>query len=368
GRFYAGLRHHGVPIDCVDVGGGLGVDYEGSHSLHPCSTNYAVQDYAATIVAGLAGICAAQNLPRPHILSESGRALTAHHAVLITNVIDMDLVPAPRQVEPPRRGAPPDLLRLWDLWQQLGEQADQTAVTAVWENTLAGYAAIQRGFGQGWLDLGQRAWAESVYHAISHKLQATLRACGDPRQDVLQSINEKRADKYFGNFSLFQSLPDVWAIAQFFPVMPLHRLDEEPVREAVIEDITCDSDGRIDDYVSEQGIARSLAVHEIRPGEEYLLGIFLVGAYQEILGDMHNLFGDTDSVHVQLRPDGGIELVQPLQGDTVEHVLRYVHFDPDELLAQYRERLGQSGLPAGQQAAYLAELAAGLHGYTYLEK
>ena len=367
-RFYAELRQGSVPIDCVDVGGGLGVDYEGSRSQRPCSTNYSMQEYAETVVAGLAAICNEQDLPQPRILSESGRALTAHHAVLVTNVVDTDLVPAPERLTPATGEAGPGLATLGGLWQQVGNSPSPDEAAGIWSRTLRCLEQIQCHFSEGRLSLEQRAWAENVYYAISHALQQVLQADAGDQADELQAINEKRADKYFGNFSLFQSMPDVWAIAQVFPVMPLHRLDEAPVRQAVIEDITCDSDGRIDNYVTEQGITGSLAVHEMKPGEDYVLGIFLLGAYQEILGDMHNLFGDTDSVHVRLRDDGGFDLDQPLQGDTVDHVLRYVHFEPDELLAQYREKLGQTGLPAEQQAAFLSELTAGLQGYTYLEK
>lgn len=368
GRFYTELYQRQVPIDCIDVGGGLGVDYEGSHSLRPCSTNYTVQDYASTIVDELANVCTRHDLPQPRIFSESGRALTAHHAVLVTNIIDTDLVPDPRNIKPPEDDTASELQGLWKIWQQLDNSHAIQHGTKLWEETVRCFDEVQGRFSQGRIDLEQRAWAESIYHAISHKLQNVLRENSADQNEALQSINEKRADKYFGNFSLFQSLPDSWAIEQFFPVMPLHRLKEEPTRQAVLEDITCDSDGRIDNYVDQHGITTSLAVHDINPVEDYLLGIFLVGAYQEILGDMHNLFGDTDSVHVCLTESGGYELSKPLQGDTVDHVLRYVHFNPDELLELYRNKLGQTNLSEDQQAEYLEELGAGLHGYTYLEK
>jgi arginine decarboxylase len=198
-------------------------------------------------------------------------------------------------------------------------------------------------------------------------VQALLMNSQRLHHEILERVNEKLADKYFVNFSLFQSIPDVWAIDQIFPVMPLQRLNEQPVRRVVLEDITCDSDGRIDDYVDSEGLETSLPLHSIEPDEEYLLGIFLVGAYQEILGDMHNLFGDTDSVNVELRQDGSYQYSQPLQGDTVDNVLRYVHFNPDDLLAQYRAKLDVTDLNEAQQQLYWNELSAGLHGYTYLE-
>jgi arginine decarboxylase len=185
---------------------------------------------------------------------------------------------------------------------------------------------------------------------------------------VLDELNEKLADKYFCNFSLFQSMPDHWAIDQVFPVVPLNRLDEAPTRRAVLQDITCDSDGRVDLYVNAEGVDATLPLHLPRKDEPYLLGIFLVGAYQEILGDMHNLFGDTDSVHVEVLPDGSHKLVSPRRGDTVDSVLRYVHFDAENLLSTYRDKVSQAAeLDTERKNLYLKELAAGLEGYTYLE-
>ncbi len=187
-------------------------------------------------------------------------------------------------------------------------------------------------------------------------------------RQLLDDLNQKLSDKYFCNLSIFQSLPDVWAIDQIFPIMPLHRLDEEPDRRTTIEDLTCDSDGRIDYYVDGEGIESSLPVHAIREGEPYLLGIFLVGAYQEILGDLHNLFGDTDAVNLEIRPDGSHALCQPEHGDRVDELLRYVHFDPDALRIAYQQRVREARLPAADADRYLAELEAGLTGYTYLEE
>ena len=199
-------------------------------------------------------------------------------------------------------------------------------------------------------------------------MRARLQAGTRAHREALDELNEKLADKYFCNYSLFQSMPDHWAIDQVFPVLPLHRLNEEPTRRGVLNDITCDSDGRVDLYVDGAGVETSLPLHPLKSGAPYLLGIFMVGAYQEILGDMHNLFGDTDSVHVELTPDGGHRLTQARRGDTVDSVLRFVHFDPEDLLAAYRDKVAAAeGLGAAQRAACLEELAAGLEGYTYLE-
>jgi arginine decarboxylase len=366
-RIYVELRGLGVAIDTVDVGGGLGIDYEGTHSRNPCSINYSVQDYASSIVCTLRDICSEYDLPQPHILSESGRALTAHHAMLITNIIDSERVPDCFELTEPAEASPRVMHDLWQAYEKLQESGSSNMAVEVWHDLVHRLQDTQNLFNQGQLTLGQRAEVEAVYFAICRKVQALLVKSQRTQHEILERVNEKLADKYFVNFSLFQSIPDVWAIDQIFPVMPLQRLNEQPLRRVVLEDITCDSDGRIDNYVDSEGTETSLPLHAIHPDEEYLLGIFLVGAYQEILGDMHNLFGDTDSINVLLREDGSYHYHQPLQGDTVDNVLRYVHFNPDELLHQYRAKLDQTNLPEMQQQQYWDELSAGLHGYTYLE-
>jgi len=366
-RFYAELCNMGVAIDTVDVGGGLGIDYEGTHSRNPCSINYSVQDYARNIVRTLRDVCTEHDLPQPHILSESGRALTAHHAMLITNIIDSERVPDSFDLIEPEEASPRVMHDLWEAYGRLQESGSSNMAVEVWHDTVNWLQEAQDLFNQGLLSLRQRAELEDVYFAICRKVQALLMSSQRTHHEILERVNEKLADKYFVNFSLFQSIPDVWAIDQIFPVMPLQRLNEQPVRRVVLEDITCDSDGRIDNYVDSEGLETSLPLHAIKPDEEYLLGIFLVGAYQEILGDMHNLFGDTDSINVLLKKDGSYQYNQPLQGDTVDNVLRYVHFNPDELLEQYRAKLDQTELNEAQQQQYWSELSAGLHGYTYLE-
>ncbi|MDH3947505.1 MAG: biosynthetic arginine decarboxylase [Gammaproteobacteria bacterium] len=366
-RFYAELHRMDVVIDTVDVGGGLGIDYEGTRSRNPCSINYSVQEYASNIVRALLDVCTAHNLPQPHILSESGRALTAHHAMLITNIIDSEQVPDSFDLTEPDEANPRVMHDLWEAYERLQKSGSSNLAVEVWHDTVHWLQEAQNLFNQGLLTLNQRAEIEAVNFAICRRVQALLVNSQRSHYEILERVNEKLADKYFVNFSLFQSIPDVWAIDQIFPVMPLQRLNEQPVRRVVLEDITCDSDGRIDDYVDSEGLETSLPLHSIKPEEEYLLGIFLVGAYQEILGDMHNLFGDTDSINVVLRKDGSYQYSQPQQGDTVDNVLRYVHFNPDELLEQYRAKLERASLNEAQQQQYLNELSAGLHGYTYLE-
>ncbi|MFL6713460.1 MAG: biosynthetic arginine decarboxylase [Sulfurifustis sp.] len=363
-RYYAELRALGAEIEVLNVGGGLGVDYEGTRSRSFCSTNYSVQEYANNIVYGIAEICDEKGLPHPDIVSESGRALTAHHAVLITNVVESERAPGSGTVRAPRADEPA-LIR--DMWHSYTNVASRSAIEAY--HDAAYYLAQAQGmFNHGVLSLAQRARAEQIYFATCWKVRELLEPAAKAHREVLDELNEKLADKYFCNFSLFQSMPDHWAIDQIFPILPLNRLDERPTRRAVLQDITCDSDGRVDLYVNSEGVDTTLPLHPMRNGDPYLLGIFLVGAYQEILGDMHNLFGDTDSVNVELTPDGGHRLVTPRRGDTVDSVLRYVEFDAKDLLAAYREKVeSASGLDRDQRERFLKELAGGLEGYTYLE-
>ncbi len=362
GRFYAELRRLGAPLACVDVGGGLGVDYEGTASRSECSINYSVQEYANDVVHTLWETCAERHLPHPDLITESGRALTAHHAVLLVNVIDHEQAPADSAAAPAATD-PPILRNLWSLRQDL---ARHSAVEA-YHDAVHWLGDAQGMYIHGLLSLEQRACAEQLYFAICRQIQPRLNPGTRSQRELLDELNDKLADKFFLNFSVFQSIPDVWALDQIFPIMPLHRLDEAPVSRAVLQDLTCDSDGRIDYYVAGEGVETTLPLPPYRRDEFYLLGIFLVGAYQEILGDMHNLFGDTASVNVELTPDGGYRLVEPQHGDTVADLLRYVHFEPETLLAAYRDKLAAAGLGEDERNACLAELEAGLRGYTYLE-
>lgn len=363
GRALAELYQLGVKVQVMDVGGGLGVDYEGSRSRSSCSTNYSVEQYAHAIVRSLWEICAEYELPHPDIITESGRAMTAHHAVLITNVIDVESIPtlapsAPTQDDP---------IILHDLWEGL-ESADSRTALEVYQDALYWIGEAQAMYTHGVLTLEQRARAEQLYHAICRKVRDALRPTSRAQREVLDEINEKLADKYFCNMSVFQSVPDVWAIDQVFPIMPVHRLEEPMTRRAILQDLTCDSDGRIEQYVDEEGLEATLAVHPLKKDEDYLLGFFMVGAYQEILGDLHNLFGDTDSVNVELDDENGYKLVRPEQGDTAVDVLKYVHFDTEELLARYQQKIAASSMRKDRRAQYLKELEDGLKGYTYLEK
>jgi len=355
-RYYAELRGLGAEIEIVNVGGGLGVDYEGTRSRSFCSTNYSVREYANNIVYALAEICEEKNLSHPDVVSESGRALTAHHAVLITNVVETEQAPGVGKL-PAARASEPPLIR--DMYRSYASISNRSAIEA-YHDAVYYLSQAQGMFDHGVLSLAERARAEQIYFATCRKVRELLEPSAKAHRDVLDELNEKLADKYFCNFSLFQSMPDHWAIDQIFPMLPLNRLDQTPTRRAVLQDITCDSDGRVDLYVNADGVDSTLPVHPLLEGEPYLLGIFLVGAYQEILGDMHNLFGDTDSVHVEIAADGSHRLLAPRRGDTVDAVLRYVHFDTGDLLSAYREKVGAANaIDPKRREGFLKELAAG---------
>ncbi|HRD66064.1 MAG TPA: biosynthetic arginine decarboxylase [Candidatus Competibacter sp.] len=363
GRHYAELWRLGARLKWVDVGGGLGVDYEGTGSRSDCSMNYSVGEYANNVVYALWEVCTEQNLPHPHLFSESGRALTAHHAVLITEVIDRE--PAPGGQLPPVPGTGDPLL-LHNLWKVYRTVSRGSAVEAC--HDAARWLAEARDlYLHGVLGLEQRARAEQLYFAICRKLQPLLNPAARAHRELLDELNDKLAEKLFLNFSVFQSMPDVWALDQIFPILPLQGLTEPPICRAVLQDLTCDSDGCIDRYVDGEGVETTLPLPPYRAGQPCLLGIFLLGAYQEILGDMHNLFGDTAAVNVELTEDGGYRLIEPSHGDTVADLLRYVRFEPEALLAAYRDKIEAADLDAARRTAYLAELAAGLSGFTYLE-
>ncbi len=368
-RYYAELNRLGVNLKCVDVGGGLGIDYEGTRSRSFCSINYTVREYAKNVVHALWEVCEEQSLPHPDIITESGRAMTAHHAMLITNVIDIEQVPVLDGANINANDDEPLIIQdLCHTLTSISEPASsaRSAIEA-YHDAVHWLSEAQSMYTHGVLSLEQRARAEQLYYATCWKVRELLQPATRMHRELFDELNEKLADKYFCNFSLFQSLPDIWAIDQIFPIVPLHRLDERPTRRATLQDITCDSDGRIDRYVDGEGVESSLPVHSLRDGETYLLGIFLVGAYQEILGDMHNLFGDTDSVNVEMTENGGHCLLQAARGDTVDSVLRFVNFNVDDLLESYRTKIAKADISSAQRRDFLLELEAGLTGYTYLE-
>lgn len=364
-RVYAELFKLGAPIHCLDVGGGLAVDYEGTRSQSSCSMNYSLQEYANNIVYTLGDLCSEHNIPVPRIISESGRNLTAHHAVLITDVVGVESY-EPESIEPPAQDDPQLLHNMWSTWKELKGGVEQRALVELFHDTQSDLSEVHTQFGIGLLSLQQRAWAESVNLRISYELSTRLSHRNRAHRPLIDELSEKLADKFYVNFSLFQSLPDAWGIDQVFPVLPLSGLDRPPARRAVMLDMTCDSDGTIDQYVDGQGIETTLPVPQWHHDKPYMIGIFLVGAYQEILGDMHNLFGDTDMVSVRVTKLGLIELSDYQKGDTVEDVLEYVNLKPQSFLQTY-QTLVEEYLPEDKRESVLAELEAGLKGYTYLE-
>lgn len=365
-RFYRSLREMGAPVDTVDVGGGLGVDYEGTRSRSFCSINYSMREYASNVVWAFSQACEAESIPHPHLISESGRALTAHHAVLITNVIDEERI---GETAPPRRRAEddPQVDELWRVYDRLATMQEPRGQVEAYHDLTQAIAELQERFVVGMADLDARAEGEAVYFAACQRLRSRLDSRNRAHRDIADELGEKLADKLFVNFSLFQSLPDVWGIKQVFPVLPLTGLNREPTRRGVIQDITCDSDGRIDSYVDGQGLESTLPLPEWDDQDDKLLGLFLVGAYQEILGDLHNLFGDTDSVDAALDADGQWQLSSLQHGDRVADVLRYVNFDAEVLRARLDAQLQASPLDDTERAHFMDDLAAGLEGYTYLE-
>ena len=359
-RYFIELCKLGLPIGYVDVGGGLGVDYEGTRSRSACSINYGLDQYAATIVQPLAEACSEQGLKAPHVISETGRAMVAHHAVLIANVSDIERAPEGRI--PPRDGHEPAVLQ---RLREIHAEVDSRAVIELYHEAQHHWSEGHALFALGGLTLRQRARLDDLYYAIVTAVRPRLKPEERAHRQALDELDEKLVDKYFVNFSIFESIPDTWAIDQIFPIVPIAGLDRVPDRRGVIADLTCDSDGRIDQYVDFEGVDVSLPVHSPSAGEPYRLGIFLVGAYQEALGDIHNLFGDTDAVNVRLTA-GGFEFSHMRRGDTTDVMLDYVGYDLNALRAAYREKIAQAKI-AGSEAEHLsATLEAGLTGYTYL--
>jgi arginine decarboxylase len=361
-RFYAELHAAGVRVSHVDVGGGLGIDYDGSSSTVTASVNYSVQEYANDVVYTLAAMCRELEIPMPNLISESGRALTAHHALLLLNVID---VTSQQDVTIPEL-TDDDHAILHDLRESF-ESISGRSLREVYHDATFAKERAQALFNSGVLSLRARAMAEQLYTATVNAVARIAQKDREEYEDIIEELEARLIDHYFCNFSVFQSLPDSWAIDQIFPIMPVHRLDEEPERRGTLQDVTCDSDGKIDRFVGGRLGSPSLPLHPFHAGEPYILGIFLTGAYQEILGDLHNLFGDTNAVHVRLS-ETGYEVTDLVHGDTVTEVLNYVQFRASDLLTTFRRKVAASTSITRQEAnAFIADYVAGLEGYTYLE-
>jgi arginine decarboxylase len=368
-RVYCELAKQGAGLQYLDVGGGLGVDYDGSQTNFESSMNYTLQEYANDVVYHIQTVCDESGVNHPTIISESGRAVSAYHSMLIFNVlgtIGFGEEKVPEQVRDDFEQPVVDLIETYNSVTQ------RTALEAYHDAQQALDMAMNL-FSGGYLPLEQRAHAENLFWAICEKIYKLVKNMDEVPED-LQSLQELLSDTYFCNFSLFQSIPDSWAIKQLFPVMPIHRLDEQPTNPAVIGDITCDSDGKLEQFIDRRDVKKTLPLHRFK-GEPYYLGVFLVGAYQEILGDMHNLLGDTHAVHVSLTTNGeegdGARVEHIVKGDTVTEVLRYVEFDPEVLMSKLRRDVEQAvhaGRMADQQAGRLLKFyEEALQGYTYLE-
>ncbi len=367
-RYYAELRGLGVDITHVDVGGGLGVDYDGSNSTSQASVNYSLQEYADDVIYTIAEACRQHELPMPHIISESGRALTAHHALLLLSVIDVES--QSDNAVPELSEKHPTLLHEMaaDYASLSKPRVSKKRVREVYHDATFDKERAQELFNSGVFTLRDRAIAEQIYLTTIAVVARIAQRDRDEYSDIIDDLEATMVDRYFCNFSLFQSLPDSWAIDQIFPIMPIHRLNEEPTRRGTIQDVTCDSDGKIEKFIGDRTSRPSLELHPFNDGDPYIIGIFLTGAYQEILGDLHNLFGDTNAVHIHLSQTKGYEVTDLVHGDTVTEVLAYVQFRASDLLATFRRKVANATTLARQEAnTFIAEYIAGLEGYTYLE-
>jgi len=362
-NIYVEMAKMGAAMGYIDIGGGLAIDYDGSKTDFHASRNYTMHEYAADVVGHIQAACSKADVEPPTIVSESGRAIAAHHSVLIFEVVGANEVSFGDAFEPPKEGQ--RLLReLYETYQGIVPKNVQES----WHDANQAKEEAQSLFKYGYLSLRERAQAEQLYWHCCEKLQHTLRRMKFIPEE-LQHLENSLSSIYYCNFSVFQSAPDVWAIDQLFPIMPIHRLDEEPTIRARLADMTCDSDGIIDHFIDLEDEKHTLDVHTYDPNQPYYLGMFLNGAYQEILGDMHNLFGDTNAVNIKLSEDG-YKVRHVLKGDSVSEVLRYVGYDPASMVEAVRhqaERAVAAGKLTNQQVKTLMQhYEESLRGYTYL--
>ena len=365
-QYYVQLHNMGFKIEFVDCGGGLGVDYDGTRSSNSeSSVNYSIQEYINDIVYTFVDASDKNEIPHPNLITEGGRSLTAHHSVLILDVLESVSAPQmPEDFQPDEddHQLVHDLTEIWDKLSTRSMLEDWHDAEDIREEALDL-------FRHGIIDLKTRAQIESLYWAISHEV-AELAHHQKHVPDDLRNLDKQMADKYFCNFSLFQSMPDSWGIDQLFPIMPIDRLKEQPKRSAQLQDITCDSDGKISAYVNGGQQTNYLPLHTIRDGEHYYIGVFLVGAYQEILGNMHNLFGDTNAVHITVNEEG-YTIDKTIDGETVADVLEYVQYDPKKLVRRLEiwvaKAIKEGKITPDEGKEFISNYRAGLYGYTYLE-
>lgn len=365
-QFYIQLHKMGYNVDFVDCGGGLGVDYDGTRSPNSeSSVNYSIQEYVNDCIYTFVEAANRNGIQHPNIITESGRSLSAHHSVLVIDVLETASLPEMDDEFEPGEASHPLVKDLYDIWDNLNPRT----MLEDWHDAEQIRDEALDLFSHGIVDLQTRAEIERMYWSVCREIKSLAKSLKHTPEE-LKNLDKILADKYFCNFSLFQSLPDAWAVDQLFPIVPLQRLNERPTRSATLQDITCDSDGKITNFVTNRNISHILPVHTLRKNEPYYLGVFLVGAYQEILGDMHNLFGDTNAAHITVK-DGRYHIDQIFDGETVEEVLNYVQYNPKKLVRQLEVwvtksvKQGKISLEEGKE--FLSNYRSGLYGYTYLE-
>ena len=366
-RYYADLVQEGAPMGYLDLGGGLAVDYDGSNANHAHSKNYSLNEYCADVVEAVMTTLDPVDVPHPVIVTESGRATVAYASVLLFNVLDVTRFEPEGAPTPVAQDEHPQIHALQEVYEAISPSTLQEC----YNDALYYLDEIRDLFRRGQIRVRSQAIAEQLFLRIMHGLSRVLES-GVPVPTELERLSETIADIYYGNFSVFQSLPDAWAIDQLFPVTPIHRHDETPTQRAIIADITCDSDGKLDRFIDAHQIQRTLPVHRLKDDEEYYFGVFLVGAYQETLGDLHNLMGDTNVVSVRINADGSFDFVKEMHGDSIADVLSYVEYEPKVMHERFRdaaERAVRAGrITAAERQQVLEQFSASLRGYTYFEK
>lgn len=365
-RYYTDLVNEGAPLTHIDLGGGLAVDYTGAQSNDDQSRNYTLDEYCEDIVDTLKQTLDDYDIKHPTIVTESGRATVAYSSILLFNILDTNIF---EPISLPE--ASPDEHSLLTKIREISDYLSPRRVQECYNDAHFYRDEVRALFKRGQINLRERSIAENLFLDILHRISDLLDTMDRVPPD-LEDLKLSLADIYYGNFSLFQSLPDIWAIDQLFPIMPIHRLDEEPTRQAVLADITCDCDGKIDKFIGDTDTAKTLSLHPLKEGEEYYLGVFLVGAYQETLGDLHNLFGDTNVVSVRLNQDNSFDFVKEIHGDTISDVLSYVEYQPKQMLVNYRntaERAVREGrITARERQKMIKTFNSSMQGYTYYEK
>ena len=356
----------GYNIEFVDCGGGLGVDYDGTRSpSSESSVNYSLQEYVNDCIYTFVDAADKNSIPHPNLITESGRSLTAHHSILVIDVLETASLPEMQEEFEPKDNDHQLVKDLYEIWDNINPRT----MLEDWHDAEQIREEALELFSHGMVDLKTRAEIERMYWSVCHEVNSLTKSLKHVPEE-LKGLDKLLADKYFCNFSLFQSLPDSWAIDQLFPIVPIQRLGERPTRNATLQDITCDSDGKIANFVTNRHISHVLPIHNLKRNEPYYLGVFLIGAYQEILGDMHNLFGDTNAVHISVK-DGNYHIDQIFDGETVEEVLDYVQYNPKKLVRQLEiwvtksVKQGKISLEEGKE--FLSNYRSGLYGYTYLE-